>query len=183
MKKMRADAHSYAGALFALAQEKNEDGAILSQLEQLEPILRENRDFVKLLDCPAVPVSERTALLDEVFCTAHEYVLNFLKVLCEDKCTWLFEQCVKEYKKEYEKKCGIVRYTAVTAVPLSDRSRARLIEKLEKESGKTVILEETADKSIIGGIILKGENNITDASVSARLKALREELLSASIMD
>lgn len=180
---MRAEAHSYASALFALAQEKNEEGEILSQLEQLDGILRENYDFVKLLDCPAIPTSERTALLDEAFCAAHEYVLNFLKVLCEDKCAKLFSQCVKEYKKEYEEKSGIAHYTAVTTAPLSARHRARLIEKLEKESGKTVILEETVDKSIIGGIILKGENNITDASVSARLKALREELLSASIMD
>ena len=155
--------------------------AIFEELSSLSCIFAENPDYMALLDSPTVNVSERCALIDEAFSSCGEYVKNFLKILCEKKYIHIFPECAKEYEKQYNKKLGIEKVTAITAVPLDDEYRERLIKKLEKETGKKIVLTEKVDKTILGGIILRTENSQTDASVRTRLERIRTEISSQQI--
>ncbi|MBQ8765004.1 MAG: ATP synthase F1 subunit delta [Clostridia bacterium] len=175
---MKSAAITYAHSLFSLAKEENKEQEIFEELTELVGIFTENPEYTVLLDSPTVNVSERCNLVDEAFSACGEYVKNFLKILCEKKYIHIFPECVKEYEKQYNKKLGIEKVTAITAVPLSDELREKLIKKLEKDTGKTIALEQRVDKSILGGIILRTENSQTDASVRARLEGIRTELSS-----
>lgn len=178
---MKSTAITYAHSLFSLAEEENKEQEIFEELTELVGIFTENPDYMVLLDSPTVNVSERCNLIDEAFSACGEYVKNFLKILCEKKYIHIFPECVREYEKQYNKKLGIEKVTAITAVPLSDELREKLIKKLEKDTGKTIALAERVDKSILGGIILRTENSQTDASVRARLDGIRAELSSQQI--
>ncbi len=178
---MKSAAITYAHSLFSLAEEENKEQVIFEELTELSLIFRENPDYTVLLDSPTVNVSERCNLIDEAFSQCGEYVKNFLKILCEKKYIHIFPECVKEYEKQYNKKLGIEKVTAITAVPLSDELREKLIKKLEKDTGKKIELDLRVDKSILGGIILRTENSQTDASVRARLEGIRAELSSQQI--
>lgn len=178
---MKSAAITYAHSLFSLAEEENKEQEIFEELTELVGIFTENPEYTVLLDSPTVNVSERCTLIDEAFSVCGEYVKNFLKILCEKKYIHIFPECVKEYEKQYNKKLGIEKVTAITAVPLSDELREKLIKKLEKDTGKTIALELRVDKSILGGIILRTENSQTDASVRARLEGIRTELSSQQI--
>jgi len=172
---------TYAHSLFALAEEENIEQAVFEELTELEAIIAENPDYVILLDSPTVKVSERCNLIDEAFSGCSEYVKNFLKILCEKKYIHIFPECVKEYEKQYNKKYGKLKVTAITAVPLSNELKEKLLTKLKKDTGKTITLELRVDKSILGGIILRTENSQTDASVRARLDSIRTQLSSHQI--
>lgn len=154
---------------------------IFEELTELSRIFRENPDYAVLLDSPTINVSERCTLIDKAFDGICEYAKNFLKILCEKKYVHIFTECVKEYEKQYNKKLGIEKVTAITAVPLSNELTEKLIHKLEKDTGKKIALELKVDKSILGGIILRTENSQTDASVRARLEGIRSELSSQKI--
>ena len=178
---MKSLAVTYAHSLFALAEEENKEKEIFDELTELSLIFRENPEYTVLLDSPTVNVSERCNLIDEAFSVCGEYVKNFLKILCEKKYIHIFPDCVREYEKQYNKKLGIEKVTAITAVPLSKELTEKLISKLEKDTGKKIALELKVDKSILGGIILRTENSQTDASVRARLEGIRSELSSQKI--
>jgi len=171
------DAHS----LFSLAEEENKEQKIFEELTELMAIFTENPDYTVLLDSPTVNVSERCNLIDEAFSGCDKYVKNFLKILCEKKYIHIVPECAREYEKQYNKKLGIEKVTAITAVPLSNELKEKLIKKLEKDTGKKIVLAERVDKSILGGIILRTENSQTDASVRARLEGIRAELSSKQI--
>ena len=175
---MKSLSATYAHSLFSLAEEENILDEIFEELTVISGIFKENPDYVVLLDSPTVNSEERCSLIDEAFKDFGEYVRNFLKILCEKKYIHIFGECVKEYEKQYNKKLGIEKVTAITAVPLSDTLREKLIKKLEKETGKKIKLELKVDKSILGGIILRTENSQTDASVRARLEDIRTQLMS-----
>jgi len=175
---MKSVAITYAHSLFALAEEENKEQGIFEELTELSHIFRENPEYAVLLDSPTVNVKERCSLIDSAFSQCSEYVKNFLKILCEKKYIHIFPECVKEYEKQYNKKLGIEKVTVITAVPLSDELREKLIKKLEKDTGKKIALELRVDESILGGIILRTENSQTDASVRARLDGIRAELSS-----
>ncbi len=178
---MKSLAVTYAHSLFALAEEENKEKEIFDELTELLLIFRENPEYTVLLDSPTVNVSERCNLIDEAFSACGEYVKNFLKILCEKKYIHIFPDCVREYEKQYNKKLGIEKVTAITAIPLSKELTEKLISKLEKDTGKKIALELKVDKSILGGIILRTENSQTDASVRARLEGIRSELSSQKI--
>lgn len=173
---MSSFAYTYAASLFSLAEDENLTDAIMEQLSEIDIIMKDNPDYCVLLNSPTLPVEKRVECIDEAFSQSHEYVLNFLKLLCEKKCIHSFSECVKNYKKFYNDKHNIETVTAITAVPLSSELKAKLCAKLERESGKKIVLDEKVDKSILGGIILRTQNSQTDASVRTRLEKVREQI-------
>lgn len=175
---MKSLSLTYAHSLFSLAEDESLVEEIYAELVKLGEIFCENPDYAILLDSPTLPVSQRFELIDEAFASCMVYVVNFLKILCEKKCAHLFCDCVNEYERLYNNKLGIKNVTAITAVPISEKLKAKLIQKLEKEWGKKINLELKVDKSIIGGIVLRTENSQTDASVRARLDSIRTQIAS-----
>lgn len=173
---MKALSLSYAASLFSLAEEENLTDIVMEQLSQINGVILESKEYALLLDSPTIPLEQRIKLIDEAFSSFHEYVSNFLKILCEKKCVYIFSECVKHYEKLFNKKNNIENVTVITAVPLSEELRNKLTAKLEKESGKKIHLDLKVDKSILGGIILRTENSQTDASVRARLDAIKAQL-------
>lgn len=166
----------YAASLFSLAQDENKADTILNELKEIGSFFEENKDYPKLLDTPTLSLEERLGLIDKAFLGAEEYVLNFIKILCEKKCTHSFLSCVKHYEKLYNKANNIEKITVVTAVPLSDSLKEKLIAKLEKEYSKKIVPEYRVDKKILGGIVIRTENSQTDASVRSRLDAIRAQI-------
>ena len=57
---------------------------ILGELDEVQQLLKQNPDYLRLLSTPSIPKKERCGLLDEALRgQVHLYVLNFLKILCE----------------------------------------------------------------------------------------------------
>lgn len=169
----------YASSLFSLCDEENKTEDIITELKEINKIFLENEDYISLLDSPTIPLPERLSLIDKAFAEADEYLINFIKILCEKKCVCLFSDCAKQFEKLYNKKHNIENVTVITASPLSDALKERLIAKLKKDYGKEIILDAKVDKSILGGIVIRTENSQTDASVRARLDSIKAQLSSA----
>ena len=173
---MKSLSSVYAASLFSLADEENLLSETMDELLALRSVFLENADYAPLLDSPTLPLSSRLSLIDEAFEGASEYVKNFIKILCEKKCTHLFSECVKNFEKLYNKKYNIENVTVITAFPLSETLREKLTRKLSDDLKKKVILDLKVDESILGGLIIRTENSQTDASVRARLDAIKAQL-------
>ena len=52
-------AKEYAKALFLLSEEEGESESVLSELEMLSELIKENSEYSKLLDTPALSKDER----------------------------------------------------------------------------------------------------------------------------
>lgn len=172
---------AYGGALYALALEEKLEDELRAQLDAVCALLAENPDYVRLIGSRAVVKAERIALLDKAFSgRVHAYLLNFMKILCERGAFEQLPQCRDAYVKEYNEHHGIVPATAVTASPLTAEQRARLIVALEKKSGKTVVLTERVDASLVGGMRVEMEGHRYDNTVASKLSQLRRALLARS---
>ena len=64
-----------------------------------------------------------------------------------------------------------------TAFPLTEKRIVKLKENIEKLTKKKVELETEINKEIIGGMIIRIENNIIDGSITNHLKNLKKNLL------
>ena len=69
---------------------------------------------------------------------------------------------------------GVVQARVVTARPLTDELRSYVESYVKNaEAAKTIILNESVETDIIGGIIVETPNKRFDASVASQLKRLK----------
>lgn len=177
---MNRAAKNYADALFEVAYEEEIDDLLLNQFSDVRRLFDENPDYVKLLYAPNIAKAERTALLDEAFSGhIHPYLLNFLKLLCENGYMYDYGYCETRYRTYYNTIHGIIAGVAITAVPLKPEQMEKLRARLYQISGKTVDLINRVDPSVLGGIRLEYEGVELDGTVRQRLDGIEKTLLDA----
>ncbi len=179
---MTKTAKTYGTALYDLAKEEGASPAILSELEAVVGIIGENPDFVRLVSSVALQKAERCGVIEEVFGgRVHPYLLNFLKILCENGIFKELSGCLEEYRARYNDDNGILEVRAVSAVALSDAQRQRLCEKLAASTGKTIHLKETVDPAVIGGMRVEAAGKSYDDTLSGRIERIGRSLAEIAI--
>jgi len=171
-------AREYGDGLYALAEEENISKEILEQLLMLKRLFHEQPDFTRLLGNMSLSKEERIKILDTVLRgQIHLYLLNFLKILCERGALNEYEGCLAAFKTLYNQAHGIVEATVTTAVPLDDEQRVRMSEKLSAKTGKTVVLTEKVDESLMGGVLLEMNGQRYDNTLKNRLKSIHSAMV------
>ena len=59
---------------------------------------------------------------------------------------------------------------------MRNEQKKKVVETMTKKTGKTVVLSEETDPSIIGGMIIEYDNMRIDGSIKNRLKQFEREL-------
>jgi len=171
-----AGKNEYASAVFALALEDNMLEEVKLDLDSLALILKENPDYIKLLDTPALSKEERLSLIDEAFSSLTYITKNLLKILCEKHMVYTVSQLSGAFLSLYDSHNGIERVEAVSAVSLTDAQAQAIIKKLSDMTGKKIILTNTVKPEILGGVILRYSGIQLDGSVKSRLDTFSESL-------
>jgi F-type H+-transporting ATPase subunit delta len=168
-------AKEYATALFMIAVEQNEAKKFAAALETAAKSLREAPDYLEFLCAPNISMSERIASLQTVFeGRIPEDVLSFLNLLCEKGRVRSLETCLHEYMKLYNESKAISWAHVKSAIPLTSEQKTALRLKLEKQSGRNVLLECSIDNTLIGGIVVEMDGKILDGSIRRRLQEVKE---------
>lgn len=179
---MTETAKMYGGSLYDLAAEEGIEAQLLEELDAAAALLRQEPDYLHLLSMPNLPKKERCGLLDEAFRgQVHPYVLNFLKLLCENGTLRELNGCTRAFRVRYNKAHGILEATAVSAVALTQAQAAQLRTRLEEITGKQVDLSVKVDPSVLGGIRLDMEGVQLDGTVRHRLASLHGSIAGATL--
>ena len=167
----------YAQALFELCIEQNSLDGVFEELTALKGIFDENFELLELLSSPSMGEEDKHTLIKNIFeGKVSETVFNFLNVLSDHGRAKLFDKIYEVFRGLYNDEKGILEVEAVTAEPLGEKLEAKLKAKLEAQSGKSVKLKKTVDKSIIGGIIIRYCDSEIDGSLRKRLDDLRKSI-------
>ena len=171
----------YGRALFLLTEEVGSTEKVREDVTVLLAVLKENPDFVNLLDTPAVSKDERLGVVDAALSTLDGNLANLVKILAERREAHSLPKVLDAYLAIYDEARGIERVEAVSVAPLTAEQTARLKEKLEKITGKQIIIKNTCDPSILGGMKLRYMGIQLDGSVKTRLDAFEKSLRSVIV--
>ncbi len=169
-------AKEYGRALFLLSEEDGTTEALAEEIRFVKEILREHPRYEKLLDTPAISREEKLLLIDGAFSSLNENLVNLLKILCEKHSVYQFPRIAGAYADLCDEARGIERVEALTAVAMTPKQIEALTKKLSLSTGKTVIVRNTVDPSLLGGVVLRFMGKQLDGSVKARLSALEKSL-------
>lgn len=170
------DIKEYGAALFLLAEEEGVADEVREDLLTLGSVINENPEYLKLINTPAVSKGERLALIDGALGGLNRYAVNTVKLLAERRLSGAIPHVIDEYLARYDAARGIERVEAVSALPLTETQLRALTSKLEGETGKTVIITNTVEPEILGGMKLRYSGLQLDGSLRTRLDELEKNL-------
>ena len=174
---MTKTAELYGGSLYDLAVEENAAAAMMEELDGIRKIFKENPDYVRLLSEPSIPKAERLSLIDQAFDgQVHPYINNFMKVLCKEGLIRELYGCIAQFRSRFYKDQNIAEATVTSAVPLSEKQISALQAKLEKLSGKTILLQQKVDAGVIGGLRVEVDGKQFDGTVENRISTVRRKV-------
>lgn len=166
----------YAEALFQLAQEEHQEKEIYDELNQIADLIQEYPDLVVLLDVPTLDTAERISILQKIIGEEQGITENFLCLLIEKRRFGRLAEIRNAFNMLYHEHFNIAEVFVTTAVPLEDFQWEDLLQKLHEKLGKNIILRESVDSSLIGGMIVQYGDTRMDNSVKSRMQEFAKQV-------
>jgi F-type H+-transporting ATPase subunit delta len=173
-------AKRYATALFQAVQESETTDAatVLQELQGIYQAMLESPDFDHFFSSPVIGDTEKKQFINEMLRDKVSLeVIHFLLILVDKGRESFFRDMVDIYQQLTETLQNRMKAVAVTAVPMSEESRMRMMETLGTITGMEVTLENQVDETIVGGAIVRMGDRVIDGSIRNRLSLLKEELM------
>jgi F-type H+-transporting ATPase subunit delta len=172
-----AIARRYAGAMFDLALKQNTLERTLDDVQGLGQLFSKHT-LAYLLREPKVPLQRKEKALREALGTrvlptslnlALLVVQRGLVEVMPNIATEL-QQMVFDYKNE-----AVAEVT--TAAPMDANQQALVKQALERQTGKTILLQTKVNPTILGGVVARVGDQVIDGSIQQRLQVLKKQLL------
>ena len=168
--------NEYAKALFELTEELGTTERVREDVLTAKSVFCENPEYARLLDTPALKKEERIALISAAFSSLDEMLVNLIKLVSEKRHTYVIDKLFTAYLEKYDISRGIERVRAITATAMDGAQLTAMREKLEKMTGKTVVIINTVDPTILGGVKLRYMGRQLDGSLKSRLDGFERKL-------
>ena len=171
---------AYARSLLELANERNQADEIGQEMAGIRDILAEQPSFAAFLADPGIGGTERTATLDKVFKgRVSPLVSNFLGVVNTHGRMRMLGPIAQAFVDLLDEQRGNVEVDVTVAQRLSPDQLEQVRQRVSQALGKNAVVHQYVDENIIGGLVLRVEDRLIDASVKYQLEAMRERLLAA----
>ena len=171
----------YARALLQLANERQQAETIRSELTGLTDVFKANPRLAQMLADPAMSEASRASLIQKLFAgRLSQTTLNFLGVLNVKSRLGLLPEIIEAYGDLLEEQLGNVEVDVTVAQRLDAGQLEQVRQRVSQALGRTAVVHQYVDESIIGGLILRVQDKLMDASVRYQLESIRKQLLQAA---
>jgi len=168
----------YAKAFFTLAKEKNMTTELREDARLIASICETSSDFNLMLESPVVKTSNKVKVIRSIFeGQVNEQSIKFLVLIAENKRERNIPGIFRNLEDLYRKEEGIKTAVLTSAQQLDESILVRVKEILESEFQAKIELSTQTDSEIIGGFVLRVDDNQYDASISTQLQKVRDQLL------
>jgi F-type H+-transporting ATPase subunit delta len=166
----------YSRALFQSALDKkildkvNEDMIFIAEICKLP----EAKEF---LNSPVIPPSRKEAIFHKMFeGNVEKITLSLIDLVVKNGRETYLPAIARVFIHETMKFRGITESILTTAVKVDDKVRKEITDLISAVFKTKVELEEKIDQEIIGGFILRVDDNYIDASVRNKLRKIKIDL-------
>jgi F-type H+-transporting ATPase subunit delta len=172
----------YAEALYRSAEKENLVEPVLGELEGVvRDIFDRDRGLELFFSSAAIGRDRKGEVIRSAFEGRVSGVLRqFFDVLNEHDRLDALRAIASAYRTLYDKKTRRVVVHVTSAVPLTDDERARVVNQVKTVSHLEPVLQEDVDPDVLGGVIIRINDWVYDASVRSRLQAIRQQLIERS---
>ena len=168
----------YAQALFELAEEKKQIDILESDIDLLENAYREVKEFKTIITSPTIPSKAKQNAFKAVFSNKiNPLSFNFMLMLFSKGRENILDDIIYYIREIFDKHRGIVRGEVQSVITLSESQMQELKKTLDDSTGKDVILTQHKNAKLLGGLVVKIQDTVIDASLKTQLEKLGEQLI------
>ena len=168
----KQSAKRLAKALYFVAEKKQDLDSVQNSLEQIKDLVKTVPEFRAFVQ------SKKIEILNNVFGDGiHPLVAEILCYLKGNEARDILLNISTLFNRSYKANQNIVTIKGTLASQISDEDKSELKLSLEKILGKNTELSLDVDDSIIGGIRLRIENTVLDATIQNQLKNLHSKMI------
>ena len=166
----------YAKSIIDLAEEKKVLEEIKKDMELFAQTLRANHELQAVLANPIVGHAKKIRILEAVFGDKINKVTDsFFKIMVNKSRAEILYATSKEFINQYNIIKHIDRAYVVSATPLSEENKKKIIAELKAATGGSIELHTKVDESLIGGFVLTIGDRQVDTSISSSLNRLKQD--------
>jgi F-type H+-transporting ATPase subunit delta len=172
----------YSRALFQLAlgkkilDEVNRDMILISEVCKSP----EAKEF---LHSPIIAPSKKEEILSKMFGDNVEKItLSLINLVVKNGRESFIPAIARVFIHETKKYRGITESYLTTAVKIDDKVKKEITNLISGGFNTKVELEEKIDPGIVGGFVLRVDDNYIDASIKNKLRKIKKELLGSAIV-
>jgi len=174
----RGAARRYARALFDVALQQGDPGALRREIQETVSLLEAHKDLRSALEHPALSSQAKRKLVEAVWASrASPLLARLLGLLVDRGRIGLLAAMEESFGALWNAHRGVVAAEAVSAVPLDEGQTKAVTEALRRATGKDVELQARADPALMGGLLVRMAGMTYDGTVRGRLRALRQRLV------
>jgi len=157
----------------SLIEADNNYEQILNDLRTVQNITSQSKEFNEVMLNPTISVSTKNEIIDEIFKNQiNEKVINFLKIIADKKRFSELNEIISAYSEKVDEINNIKRVEVISVVELSEEQKRQTVEKLQNRLQKNVVVQWTKNADIIGGLVIKIDDDIIDSSLKNKLEKL-----------
>jgi F-type H+-transporting ATPase subunit delta len=172
----KAYARRYAQAVFEIALEKKEPERWQADLQKIVGAL-DDSTFLAAMESPKIKIEKKSALLTKSLGDINPLALNLVLMLISRGGIGMMGEIADEYQRMLDDYHGIQTAEVITAVPIDEKEKTQLAERLGALVAKKVVLKPGVDTEILGGVIARVGGKLLDGSTRSKLAALKRELV------
>lgn len=169
----------YAKSLVDLATERNQLETVFSDMEFLQALCKQSREFENLMKSPVIQADKKQRILDAVTAgKISELTAAFTRLLTTKGREKSLLDISTAFIQQYKHIKGIHEVKLTTAGPVSEELKQAIVQKIKSSTSmQNIELETAVDESIIGGFVLEIGDNLVDASISHDLREVKKQFL------
>lgn len=169
----------YAKALLSIGVESQTYDAIGKEIDRMATTITNSPELRAALSNPSFSGDKRRAVVEDLIkrLALSKPVRSFILLLLDKGRLDRLPVIARAYQGLVDEHANRVRATVTSPKALDPATADRIKKALEKQTGKTVVLEQKQDPSLLGGMTTQLGDTVYDGSVRTQLEQLRASLL------
>lgn len=167
----------YAKALLMHASKYGKELEVYRETKWLSRCMTSYPQIKRILSSPVVTAAKKQDMLEQLFIEpVSDEFRNFIRLVLEKKREEQLQTICFMYQEYYREEKKILSVELITASPVTEETKARVIKKMEKLTNEQIRLITTIDPQLLGGYVLYWDTYRWDASVASRMRQVRNRI-------
>jgi F-type H+-transporting ATPase subunit delta len=168
----------YAKSLMELAIEQDLLEQVNFDMRSLQAVTQQSPELVSMLKSPIIKANKKADVLNGIFSKGfNKLTQSFIDTVVSKRREMFLPLIAQEFAKQYNQRNGVSSATVTSATPLTEGMQASVKEFIEKETNTRVDLKTQVNPDIIGGLVIRIEDDLYDSSIAKKLNILKKELI------
>jgi F-type H+-transporting ATPase subunit delta len=174
MKETRV-AYRYAKSLVDLAAENGVLDQVNTDMKGIESVFKQNHELATIMKNPIVQGDKKAAILTSIFQNkVNAFTMSLMDLLVRKHRENIMFEIASEFQKQYREIKGIKIVEVTTTHAINDEQRTNFKTIMASKANKVELVEKI-DEAILGGFVLRMDDQQVDESVRTKLHTIKNK--------